>query len=55
MKLVVINHGSAPVTIRRGERLAQLVVARVERAALELVAELPGTSRGEGGFGSTGR
>lgn len=55
VKLLVINHGSEPVTIRRGERLAQLVVARVERASLELVGELPGTSRGEGGFGSTGR
>ena len=55
VKLVVINHGAEPVTIRRGERLAQLVIARVERASLELVAELPGTARGEGGFGSTGR
>lgn len=55
VRLVVINHGAAPVTIRRGERLAQLVVARVERASLELVTELPGTRRGEGGFGSTGR
>ena len=55
VKLVVINHGSEPVTIQRGERLAQLVVARVERATLELVSELPGTTRGEGGFGSTGR
>jgi dUTP pyrophosphatase len=55
VKLVLINHGSEPVTIRRGERLAQLVVARVERASLEAVSELPGTPRGEGGFGSTGR
>ena len=55
VKLVVINHGAERVTIRRGERLAQLVLARVERAALEPVTELPGTSRGEGGFGSTGR
>lgn len=55
LKLVVINHGSEPVTIRRGERLAQLVLARIERASLELVGELPGTSRGAGGFGSTGR
>ena len=55
LKLIVINHGSEPVTIRRGERLAQLVFARVERASLEIVEELPGTSRGEGGFGSTGR
>jgi dUTP pyrophosphatase len=55
VKLVVINHGPHPFTIRRGERLAQLVIARVSRAALEPVDELPGTSRGEGGFGSTGR
>jgi dUTP pyrophosphatase len=55
VRLVVVNHGSAPVTIRRGERLAQLVIARVERAVLEAVAELPSTGRGEGGFGSTGR
>ncbi len=55
VRLVVINHGAAPVTIRRGERLAQLVLARVERAALEIADELPGTSRGAGGFGSTGR
>ena len=55
LKLIVINHGSQPVTIRRGERLAQLVVARVEQATLERVEELPATPRGEGGFGSTGR
>ncbi|HWR96864.1 MAG TPA: dUTP diphosphatase [Candidatus Methanoperedens sp.] len=55
VRLVVINHGSVPVTIRRGERLAQLVLARVERAALEVVDELPASGRGAGGFGSTGR
>lgn len=55
VRLVVVNHGAAPVTIRRGERLAQLVIARVERAALEEVAELPPSGRGAGGFGSTGR
>ena len=55
VRLVVVNHGAAPVTIRRGERLAQLVIARVERAALEVVAELPPSERGAGGFGSTGR
>ena len=55
LKLIVINHGSETVTIRRGERLGQLVIARVERAALEIVGDLPGTTRGEGGFGSTGR
>ncbi|MHB8837291.1 MAG: dUTP diphosphatase [Candidatus Methylomirabilia bacterium] len=55
VKLVIINHGAEPVTIRRGERLAQLVIARVERAEFELACELPGTARGAGGFGSTGR
>jgi len=55
VRLVVVNHGAEPVTIRRGDRLAQLVVARVERALLEVVEELPGSARGEGGFGSTGR
>lgn len=55
VKLVLINHGTAPVTIRRGERLAQLVIAPVERAELQPVDELPGTARGAGGFGSTGR
>ena len=55
VKLIVINHGAEPVTIRRGERLAQLVIARVERAALDPVDELPATFRGAGGFGSTGR
>jgi dUTP pyrophosphatase len=55
VKLIVVNHGAAPVTIRRGERLAQLVVARVERAALQVVDELPDSGRGDGGFGSTGR
>jgi dUTP pyrophosphatase len=55
VKLVVVNHGPRPFTIRRGERLAQLVIAPICRAALEPVDELPGTFRGEGGFGSTGR
>jgi dUTP pyrophosphatase len=54
VRLVIINHGATPVTIRRGERLAQLVIGRVERASLLPVSELPGTERGAGGFGSTG-
>lgn len=55
VRLVVVNHGAQAVTLRRGERLAQLVLARVERAALEVVDELPGSGRGASGFGSTGR
>jgi dUTP pyrophosphatase len=45
----------AAVSFRRGDRIAQLVVQRVEHAVLHEVAELPGSDRGEGGFGSSGR
>ena len=55
LKVIVINHGSDPFPIRRGERIAQLVPAAVTQAAWDEVAELDGTDRGEGGFGSTGR
>jgi len=41
--------------LRRGERIAQLVIQRVEEATLREVGELPPSARGEGGFGSTGR
>ena len=51
--VIVVNLGSEPVTIARGERIAQLVVAPVVRADFEK-AELNGTARGAGGFGSTG-
>lgn len=53
--VLLINHGDAPFTVRRGERIAQLVVAPHATARLTLVAALPLTDRGEGGFGSTGR
>lgn len=52
--VVVVNLGSEPVTLSRGERIAQLVVARVERAVFERAPELAPTGRGAGGFGSTG-
>ncbi len=54
VKVVLGNLGSEPFTIRRGDRIAQLVVAPVARAAFEAAAELPDTGRGAGGFGSTG-
>ena len=54
VKVLLVNLGSEPFTVRRGERIAQLVVARVEHVRIEPVSELGGTSRGEGGFGSTG-
>ena len=45
---------SAPVRFKRGDRIAQLVIQRVERAVFHEVSTLPGAARGEGGFGSTG-
>jgi dUTP pyrophosphatase len=55
VKVLLINHDRAPVTLDRGERIAQLVIQRVERVTLEEVPELPSSERGAGGFGSTGR
>ena len=54
VQVVLANLGSEPIVIRRGDRIAQLVVAPVSRAAFDVVDELPGSQRGEGGFGSTG-
>jgi dUTP pyrophosphatase len=54
IKVILINLGAAPVTLTRGQRIAQLVVAPVARVAFDRVAALPDTSRGTGGFGSTG-
>jgi dUTP diphosphatase len=55
IKVLLINHDRAAATIARGERIAQLVVQRVERVDLVEVDALPATARGDGGFGSTGR
>jgi dUTP pyrophosphatase len=52
--VVMVNLGSEIVTIARGERIAQLVFARVERALFEPAESLAGSVRGAGGFGSTG-
>ena len=54
LKVILINHGSDPFEVRRGDRIAQLVLAPVTRATWQAVAELDETVRGEGGFGSTG-
>lgn len=54
IRVILANLGAAPVTIARGERIAQLVVAPVSRVAWQIAAELPPTGRGAGGFGSTG-
>jgi dUTP pyrophosphatase len=53
--VVLVNHDlDNPVSLSRGDRIAQLVVQRVEQARLVEVADLPGSHRGEAGFGSTG-
>jgi dUTP pyrophosphatase len=53
--VLLINHGTEPFTIRRGERIAQMVIAAVVRADLNIATSLTATERGSGGFGSTGR
>ena len=52
--VIVVNHGTEPVTIARGDRIAQLVFCRVPEVVLEAVDELPETARGAAGFGHTG-
>ena len=54
LKVILINHGAGDFTIQRGDRIAQLVLAPVTQAAWEEVGELDTTTRGAGGFGSTG-
>ena len=54
LKVILINHSAEAFEIRRGDRIAQLVLAPVVRAGWVEVAELDETARGEGGFGSTG-
>jgi dUTP pyrophosphatase len=54
IQVIVVNLGSAPVTIRRGDRIAQMVVAPVSRAVLAEIQRLPPSERGAGGFGHTG-
>lgn len=56
VKVTLVNHDPRErVALRRGDRIAQLVIQRVERAAFREVDELPESERGEGGHGSTGR
>lgn len=54
VKVILVNHGTQPFAVRRGERIAQMVIAPVTQAALTEVDTLPDTARGAGGFGSTG-
>ena len=55
LKVILINHGQEPFTIKRGERIAQIVIAPVTQGEWAVVDVLPESDRGAGGFGSTGR
>ena len=52
--VILINHGREPFTVNHGDRIAQMVVSKVDRVAFEEVDALSDTERGEGGFGHTG-
>ena len=54
IKIILANFGKEDFVIQRGDRIAQLVIAQYEHVRWEIVEELPESSRGEGGFGSTG-
>jgi dUTP pyrophosphatase len=53
--IILFNFSNEPFTVRRGDRIAQLVFAKLEKARFESVASLSGTARGAGGFGHTGK
>jgi dUTP pyrophosphatase len=55
IKVLLVNLGASPFTVNPGDRIAQAVLARVERAAFEAAESLGQSGRGPGGFGSTGR
>jgi dUTP pyrophosphatase len=55
VRVVLVNHGDEPLRIERGDRIAQLLVQRVERAAFTAAESIDRTDRGDGGFGSSGR
>ena len=55
VKVLLVNHGDEPFVVRNGERIAQLVIARVERVVLDEQSSLDDTARGAGGYGHTGR
>ena len=54
IKVPLINWGSEPFTVKNGDRIAQMVVAKYEKASLEEVDSVSDTERGGGGFGHTG-
>ncbi len=56
LQIILINHDPhEAITFKRGDRVAQLIIQKVEKAEFIEVSQLPGSGRGTGGFGSTGR
>lgn len=55
LQIILVNLGTEPFTVHRGDRIAQLLVQKVEPTTIREVSVLPESERGEGGFGSTGR
>ena len=55
VNLIMINHGKEPFTIRRGDRIAQMIIKEVVRAEIEVTQDLDATVRSHGGFGHTGK
>lgn len=55
VKVLLVNHDSLRYTVKKGDRIAQLVFMPVVQAQLKLISQMSETERGEGGFGSTGR
>jgi dUTP pyrophosphatase len=54
VRIIMINYGKEPFTIKHGDRIAQLIIARICNAVIEEVFELDSTKRGQGGFGHSG-
>ncbi|MGE0210843.1 MAG: dUTP diphosphatase [Parvibaculaceae bacterium] len=54
VQVILVNHGSEPFRLKRGDRIAQMIVAPISRARWRVEDALSGTARGEGGFGSSG-
>ena len=55
IQIALVNHGREPYEIRRGDRIAQMILTKVWQARFEVTSSLPHTTRGQGGFGHTGR
>ena len=55
IKVIIYNHGQTDFTIYNGDRIAQIVLCPIIKIEIEETSDLPGTVRGEGGFGSTGK